>query len=66
MVNFSLNNSAGFRLISVRSQIKSMPILAPLIKEGNMSGDDLVALGVTLFVLVVIGLICALGLTGLL
>jgi len=66
MINFSLSASAGFRLLSVRSQSKSRQILAPLIKEGNMSGDDLVALGVTLFVLGIIGLICALGLTGLL
>jgi len=52
--------------MSVRSQSKSCQFFAPLIKEGNMTGDDLVALGVTLFVLGLIGLICALGLTGLL
>lgn len=66
MVKVSLYNSSEFLLISFRSQCKSCHFLAPLIKEAIMTGDDLVALGVTLFVLGVIGLICALGLTGLL
>jgi hypothetical protein len=39
-------------------------MLAPLIKEGNMTVDDLIALGVILFVLAIVGLICFLGLSG--
>jgi hypothetical protein len=38
--------------------------MARKIKEENMKEDDWVALGVTLFVIVMIGLICLLGLTG--
>jgi hypothetical protein len=39
-------------------------MLASLIKEGNMTVDDLIALGVILFVLAIVGLICFLGLSG--
>ena len=37
---------------------------APLIEEGKMPVDELIALGVTLFVMGTIGLLTFLGLTG--
>jgi hypothetical protein len=64
IAKFSFNKSAGFRLMFDRWQIKSCQLLVPLIKEGNMTVDDLIALGVILFVLAIIGLICFLGLSG--